>query len=783
MSIEIRGACLTDPGRARAVNEDWCGSLELGDPGASVWVVADGVSGFGTGREAAQSAVNAVLSAGWQADPAAVPGTLEGAIARANEGLLQRSSGDSRHASTILAAVLHGGQGWFANVGDCRAYIIRAGRIRQVTRDHTWVAEQVGKGALRPEEAATHPKRNVLTRCLGHRAAGKPDIFHAALEPDDRIVLCSDGLTRHVADPEILRLALEGTPEQAARTLLDTANARGGTDNVTVGVIEVTHATVPGHAAPTPTKASSAEAPSGHFDALLTISQSLNANLDVSQTLQSAMDSVASVTRAERGFIMLADPVTGRLEFQVGRNVDAGTLARNPDISRNIVDRVFSQGQPLLIGDALSDPRFNAFESVVMNALRSVMCAPLIVAGRTIGIAYVDNNLATGLFTQADLDLLSTVAHIAAPAIENARLHDRLRRNVVQIEHMKTAQERVLRSVSNAIISIDRQRTVLSANRAAGELLGVEPERVIGLPLSDLLPQSFMVALGLLPGGETVEPGATMLGTDVLRGQIPGRGRVALRHRLSPLRDERGDLAGYVVVFDDLTELEQLEGARRQARAEREKIERIFKHFMAPAVFDEVMRRGIDSSGVQGDRRELTILFADIRGFTSWAERTAPEEVVEVLNEYLGIATGIIHAHQGTIDKFMGDAILALFGAPVSLPNEPLAAVRAAVAMQRTFDQIAPRDGQWRPRFGIGINTGPGVVGCIGTEQLMSYTVIGDVVNVAARVQAETRAGEIIITGETYERVADHVQVEYVDSKQLKGKREQTAMFKVTSIR
>ena len=509
--------------------------------------------------------------------------------------------------------------------------------------------------------------------------------------------------------------------------------------------------------------------------------QRITASLELSATLRSVLDSLVEITGGERACIMLRDPNTGRLEFGTGRNIDANGVAGDPSISRSIVGSVFRDGKPLILGDAGADPRFKSHESVVSQSLRSVICAPLIVRGQSIGVVYVDNSLDAELFTQADLDLVTSFANIAAAAIENARLHERLESQVREIGAMKTAQDRILRSVSSGIISVDRQGTITSCNLAAAEMLKIDAEQTVGRRLSDVLPPRFMLTLGVPFDGNSAEPGATLQGFE-MAGNLPGRGYVHFEHRLSPLRDEGGATIGYVLVLEDHTEREQLEKARRQANAEREQVQKIFEHYMPPAVFQELMRQGPQQTGISGDRRDLTIMFADIRGFTGMSERLEPEDVVELLNGYLATATDVVFEHQGTIDKFIGDAIMALFGAPVQIENHALHAVRAAMAMQRRFAETPFRGGQ-RATFGIGINSGEGIVGTIGAPRLMSYTVIGDVVNVAARLQGEARAGEVLITEDTFRHVAGQVDTEELGSIYVKGRLAPVTMYKVIAVR
>lgn len=788
MSLQVSGALLTDVGRQRTVNEDWCGSFvpdeqDTGSDALSIWVVADGMSRFGTGRDAARLAVESVLASGWDAPSIDVERGIVDAVEAANRVLIRkaRDAGSTPlpHPATIVVAVVRGNDAWIASAGDCRAYLIRNGAIRQLTQDHTVAAEEVRRGRLRPEDVARHPGRNTITLCLGQRATVRPDVTHERLQAGDRLILCSDGISRHVSDEQIMQIATSAEPKTAASRLVDLANQRGGSDNITIGILELIE-TRPDARAFTP-RPSLIDVSAGRLAALQAMSQRVNASLEVSATLTAVLDSLIEITNAERAFIMLRDAASGRLQFSVGRNLDARGVEGDPEISRNIVASVFREGRPLLIGDAVADPRFMSYESVVVQSLRSVMCAPLIVRGNSIGVLYVDNSLSAELFTQADLDLVTAFTNMAAAAIENARLHEQLAAQVHEMTSMKTAQDRILRSVSSGIIAVDRGGTIQSINQAAAEMLVTSASHAVGQQLGDILPPRFMLALGALFGDDGAEAGATIQGFEMV-GELPGRGYVHLQHRLSPLRDEAGSTIGYVLVLDDHTEHERLDRERRQAAADRERIERIFKTYMAPAVFREVLRQGVEHSGISGDRRTLTVLFADIRGFTGLSERLPPEQVVDILNGYLAAATDVVFEHEGTIDKFIGDAIMALFGAPVPMENHALQAVRAALAMQRRFAETPPRLGQ-RATFGVGINTGQGIVGSIGAPQLMSYTVIGDVVNVSARLQGEARAGEVLITSDTYKLVADHVDAEELGSIYVKGRLSPVTMYKVTAIR
>ncbi len=171
-----------------------------------------------------------------------------------------------------------------------------------------------------------------------------------------------------------------------------------------------------------------------------------------------------------------------------------------------------------------------------------------------------------------------------------------------------------------------------------------------------------------------------------------------------------------------------------------------------------------------GKRRRISVLFADLRGFTRYAEGRDPVQLLQTLNAYLGVATGAVTELGGTLDKFMGDGVMVLFNAPEEQPDHALRAVRAAALIQQRMLRLLPRDAE-ELCFGIGVNTGDVVVGNIGTSTALNYTAIGDAVNVAKRLQERARSGQVLISGPTYELVRPHVAAEPLGPLQLHNRR------------
>jgi len=250
--------------------------------------------------------------------------------------------------------------------------------------------------------------------------------------------------------------------------------------------------------------------------------------------------------------------------------------------------------------------------------------------------------------------------------------------------------------------------------------------------------------------------------------------------RALPLANARQERTGSLLVLNDISQQRELERARQREATSKERLRAAFSRYLAPSVIEQLME---DPGSVRlgGERREVTVMFCDIRGFTGISERNEPEEVVSILNSYLACATDVILEAGGTLDKFLGDGVMAFFNAPLPQEGHSLAAVRAALGMQDRLREQRSASGH-RVAFGVGINIGEGVVGNIGTADLMNYTVIGDVVNVAARLQGEARAGEVLISGPVYEQVASAVEVEELGSIHVKGRSQPISVFKVIRV-
>jgi adenylate cyclase len=239
-----------------------------------------------------------------------------------------------------------------------------------------------------------------------------------------------------------------------------------------------------------------------------------------------------------------------------------------------------------------------------------------------------------------------------------------------------------------------------------------------------------------------------------------------------------GPVLGVVLTYITGTSVQLYDEQRKRAQ-----VRGLFERYVAPAAIDQMLGKS-EALTLSGQRKDLTILFSDIRGFTSLSEGLSPDDVVEILNEYLANMTNIIFEYKGTIDKFEGDAILALWNAPLDVPDHPTQTVLAAVEMIKQLEKLQAiwaTKSQAPLKIGVGINTGQAFVGNIGSARRMDYTVIGDTVNLASRLQDLTKeAGVPILFSEaTRDRLDPSIKTRYVISAKVKGRTQETKCYTI----
>jgi adenylate cyclase len=488
--------------------------------------------------------------------------------------------------------------------------------------------------------------------------------------------------------------------------------------------------------------------------AMQSVGALINSSLDQSQVLNTVMDTIIELSGAERGFLMLTDEMTGELAVEVARNINRETIGGSDfEISRSIVGSVAETGTPVVTTNAQADPRFSNQESIISYNLRSILCVPLKIKETTIGVIYADNRIASGIFTDTDRDLLAAFANQAAVAIENARLFKQIRDQLADITEMKNLQDDVFESIASGVITIDPRDRISLYNRAAESILSVPQHRAINRDYRELLVRPMGGVIESLIERVQEDGGYHQLEIDAkMRGRS---GTTTLNLTLTPLRDIQQFTQGVALVLDDVSEQKRLESIRR---------------YLPPALVDQV--RDVDVVQ-QPQRRSISVVFGDIRGFTTVSEQWEPEYLIQILNNHLSVAAAAINEEEGLIDKYDGDTVMALYNTPLNPQSDHVErSVRTALAVQeriKAYHSTVEED--QRLHFGIGIHCGEAVVGNVGSPLRKDYSAIGDAVNVAERLQEMAQGGQILISDSVYEQVKDWVEVSELPPVPVRGRR------------
>src|SRR5688500_4755243 len=504
-----------------------------------------------------------------------------------------------------------------------------------------------------------------------------------------------------------------------------------------------------------------------HLQALAGIGEVINSTLEVDEVLQIVMDTIVGMMGAERGFLMLRDD-RGEMVTRIARNWEQESI--NPKefaISRTVVQRVLDGEEGVLTTNAREDPRFGGQESIIAFNLRSILCVPLKVKSELIGVIYTDNRIRTGIFSESDRDLLLAFANQAAVAIENARLFSSLKRTLGEVTELKNLMDDVFASIVSGVITADAQDQITLCNRAAASILGRTSAEIVGRPLGEIM-STF--AKDIQPHLDSVRKSdQPIVGLEVSY-DLPERGSVDWRFNLSPLKDAGQKTQGVAIVLDDMTERKKLEAQRG-----------LLQRMVSPAVLDQ-----IDPNSLQigGKKVYITILFADIRGFTAYSEQHSPEDLVAVLNRYLAAAAEAVLAQQGTVDKLLGDAVMAWYNAAPPQLGHTLRAARTALAVRDAVSALHARlPDEAHLDLGVGIHYGAAVLGGSGPEKRVAYTAISDSVNTTKRIQENCAKNQILISREAYERVQDEINAKPFIPLSVKGKTHPLAVYEVLGIK
>lgn len=494
---------------------------------------------------------------------------------------------------------------------------------------------------------------------------------------------------------------------------------------------------------------------------ILSISSDLAGELQLEVLIQRIMEVTAELLNAERSTLFVHDPKTDELVSIYAAGIETREI-RIPS-GQGIAGAVFSSGVAENIADPYSDPRFSQkIDRDTGFVTRSILCAPIVnKSGGRIGVAQVLNKRDGG-FTAKDEARLRAFAAQVAVSLENARLFE-------DVLNIKNYSESIIGSISNGIVSLDGDNVVITANDPAVAMIGLPRERIIGRKFEDIVTAPNRWILQNLR--ETIATGQNSIAIDaelVRRDET----KSTVNLTAAPLIDGAGKRIGSLLVVEDITE--------------EKRVRSTMARYMSAEVADELLAAG--EAELSGKDQTVSVLFSDVRGFTKMAETLGARETVSVLNAYFTDMVDVIFEHHGILDKYIGDAIMALFGAPFPKPEDPDNALAAANDMLRTLREFNVRQrgaGLEELEIGVGLSTGDVIVGNIGSVKRMEYTVIGDAVNLASRLESANKfyGTRILLSDFTVAALKAPALLREVDLLRVKGKDRPVAVFEAVGWR
>ncbi len=480
---------------------------------------------------------------------------------------------------------------------------------------------------------------------------------------------------------------------------------------------------------------------------ILAVSHDLAGELQLDLLIARIMRATTELLNAERSTLFVHDPKTGEL-FSVFAEGDGLREIRLP-ATRGIAGAVFTAGIPENIADPYADPRFDqVVDRRTGFVTRSILCQPITNKhGGRIGVTQVLNKRGGGFSAKDEARLRAFSAQIAV-CLENARLFD-------DVLSMKNYNESILKSTSNGIITLDSDHNIVTTNDAALRLLGM-PGGLVGVPAT----QAFAGANGWIADrlrrSELNREAQLAADAEIVR---PGGPPSSVNLTAAPLIDAADQRIGSMLVLEDIT-------AEKRVRS-------TMARYMSKEVADQLLQDGDDA--LVGKDQTVSILFSDVRGFTTIAEAIGARDTVAMLNEYFTEMVDVIFEHGGILDKYIGDAIMALFGAPFVGRTDADNAIATANQMLVSLGRLNGRrgaDGRPPIDIGLGISTGDVIVGNIGSTKRMEYTVIGDSVNLASRLEGANKhyGSKILFSEFTARRLTATTLTREIDLIRVKGK-------------
>ena len=491
-------------------------------------------------------------------------------------------------------------------------------------------------------------------------------------------------------------------------------------------------------------------------------------NLDA--LLRRVMTESARMLNADRATLFLNDEKNEELFSRtvLGENISEIRFPNNIGIAGT----VFSTGRTMNISHAYADLRFNpAFDKETGYFTQSILCTPISnKEGKIIGCAQVLNKVG-GPFSAEDESRLKAFTQQIAISLENAKLFE-------DVSKAQKYNESMLSSMSNGVITINNEGVIVTCNSASLKILRTKKDQIVGQKSSAFFCNSRHWVEDLVNSVQENRKPETRLDSEisVVDSTTQEKVTISININVVPLvnddlegrTDQVSNFSGVLIMLEDISS--------------EKRIKSTMSRYIDPGIANQLLETGSEILG--GQETTATLLFSDIRSFTSITEKLGAQGTVKLLNEYFEIMVECITEQGGILDKFIGDAIMAAFGLPISHEDDEDRGLRAGINMIK-------RLGEWNAQrlkeskaeidMGLGLNTDKVVAGNIGSEKRMDYTMIGDGVNLAARLESACKQynAKILISEYTFKKLRGTYKIRHIDDVIVKGKTEPVGVFEV----
>jgi adenylate cyclase len=480
---------------------------------------------------------------------------------------------------------------------------------------------------------------------------------------------------------------------------------------------------------------------------LLDVVSLITSEIKLDPLLEKILAAATLLLGADRGSLFLYDSAKHELWSRVTGGVGSGVI-RFP-AGAGIAGECFTSGRCITIDDAYRDPRFNqAVDKDTGYRTHNILCMPIATrGGNKVGVMEILNKK-EGAFTAGDQRRLEALCAQAAVSIENAQLFK-------DVSDSRNYNESILRSMSNGVVTLDAGNVVSKINQSALRILQRPEGEVLGREIGEVFSGANSWVTNSLD--KVLRTGRTdsTVDSDLVLGM---RQAVSVNMTAVPLQDMHDERIGSMLIMEDITREKRLRNT--------------MSRYMSKAVMDELLEDG--NAALRGVNREVSVLFSDIRGFTTMSERLGARETVAMLNDYFTDMVDVVFAHNGILDKYIGDMIMAVFGSVRSRQDDAANAVMVGSRMMMALRELNLRRaavGQEPINIGIGISTGDVVAGSIGSPKRLEYTVIGDRVNLAERLQNANKyyGTGVLMCETTAARLSNPVRMRDLDLIRVRG--------------